>query len=84
MLEKPKQFFKKLFELIKKYYIFIACTIFILIGLDFINSGGRSYNGSEAEIIGYRLEIGLKIIAGSILIGTSLLSLAIVKKNNSK
>lgn len=81
---KIKQVINKLFELIKKYYIFLFCVFFIKIGIDIIN-GGYGYwesGNSEGKIIGSYIFEGLKMVAGSILIAASLLSLTILKNNN--
>lgn len=84
MLEKTKQLFKKAFELLKKYYVFLACLFFVLIGVDMVDSRYWGYNDTDSEIIGGHIVTGLKVVAGSILVGTSLLSLAILRKNNTK
>lgn len=84
MLVKAQQLLKKLLELLKKHYVFLACVIFILIGFYLVESSHRWYGETEGEIIGGKIIAGLKAVAGSILIGASLLSLAILKINSNK
>lgn len=84
MLEKAKQLFEKLLELIKKHYIFMACVAFIIIGFDLLDARYWVSNGSEGEIIGGNIRSGLKALAGSILMAASLLSLAILRKISAK
>lgn len=84
MLEKAKQLFKKSFDFLKKYYVFFACVVCILNGFDLVDSRYWGYGKTEGEIIGENIITGLKMVAGSILIGTSLISLAILKKASTK
>jgi hypothetical protein len=84
MLEKVKKLPKILFDLLKKNYVFLACLVCVLLGFDLVDSRYWGYKDTEGEIIGRNIFAGLKIVAGSILIGVSLLSLAILKKGNAK
>lgn len=84
MLEKAKKLFKKSFELLKKYYVFLACVVCVLIGFDLVDSRYWGYKDTEGEVIGGNIIVGLKMVAGSILMGASLLSLAILKKASTK
>ncbi len=84
MLEKTKQLSKKLFDLLKKYYVFLACVVCVLIGFDLVDSRYWGYSDTEGKIIGGNIIAGLKVVAGSILLGASLLSLAILKKGSTK
>tara|TARA_R110001583_G_scaffold92929_1_gene235666 strand:- start:928 stop:1182 length:255 start_codon:yes stop_codon:yes gene_type:complete len=84
MLEKTKQLFKKSFELLKKYYVFLACVACVWIGFNLVDSRYWGYSDTEGEIIGGNIIAGLRIVAGSILMGASLLSLAILKKASMK
>lgn len=84
MLEKLKNTLKITFELAKKHYIFAACLIFIAIGFDMLNTQYWGYGDTDGERIGYSISEGLKILAGSMLMGFSLVALVLLKINSSK
>jgi TRAP-type C4-dicarboxylate transport system permease small subunit len=82
MQSKTNKHLKKFFELILNNYILLICAIFIIYGLDLLKTK-YIYSGDDGRAI----ITGLKMVAGSILIGASLLSLAIFQKttrNNVK
>lgn len=81
---KPNNVFKKLIGLLKKHYIFLFCLLFIFIGVDMLDSSFWSYNTTDAQTIATNIKSGAKIIAGSVLIGTSIVALAISKLITSK
>ena len=84
MFVKAKHYSKKIIELARAYYLFLACLVFILAGVDLMGSHYWDYKASEGEIIGGNIQAGLKIVAGSILVGASLLSLTIARTRDSK
>jgi len=84
MLAKVKEIFKNCVGLLKKHYIFLACCLFIFIGINMLDSNFWSYRSEGADKIAVYIKSGTKIIAGSVLIGASLIALAISKLVTSK
>ncbi|WP_300667634.1 hypothetical protein [Desulfoluna sp.] len=77
MFEKTKRPIVKFLQLIKQSYIFIICIFIIFVGFDLIDSHYSGYGSNEAKILGENIRVGLKILGGSILVGSSLLCLTL-------
>ncbi len=77
MSSKIKAFSVKSFHFVKKHYLFALTVCFVLLGLDLIDSRFWGYKPSDAEVIGGNIRAGLKVVAGAILLGFSLISLTL-------
>ncbi|OED64621.1 hypothetical protein A143_09310 [Vibrio splendidus ZS-139] len=80
MISKIKVFAVKSCHFVKRHYLFVLAIFFILLGLDLIDSRFWGYKSSDAEIIGGNIRAGLKIVAGAMLLGFSLISLTLHSK----
>ncbi|MCG9672904.1 hypothetical protein L1D33_04930 [Vibrio chagasii] len=80
MQVKIKQFVKFLFTILKKHYLFVLCMFFMFVGFNFIQSSYWRYQATDAEMIGGNIRSGLRVVAGAILIGSSLLCLSFSSK----
>ncbi|MDW5287152.1 hypothetical protein R6Y90_19630 [Alteromonas macleodii] len=77
-MNKIKSFFSSFFIFVQKHYLFAACAIFIMVGISLLDKSGWTYGSrTDAEIIAIKIHAGLANIAGAILIGFSILCLAL-------
>ena len=82
MIDRLKKLTLALVNLIVENYIFLLCAFFIFMGLVLLTEDTvRTYRVDDAEVIGRYVMTGLKVIAGSLMIGASLISLAIRTNN---
>ena len=78
---------KKLIELLRKHYLFAVCVSVIIMGVMVMNNihPYRTWdNPTDVEVIDRQLRSLGRQVIGAILIGSSLISIAILKLTNSK
>lgn len=73
-----KKWVEKLTRLTKEYYLFVLCAFWIIIGFKILHRPVFMQHGATDAIeLGRHIVEGLKALGGSILIGASLICLAI-------
>ena len=81
-MNKIRTLFNSFFIFVQKYYLFAACVIFIMVGISLLDKSGWTYGSkNDAEIIAIKIHAGLANVAGAILIGCSILCLALKSRD---